>query len=1227
MKNNGNALRSMKLILLSLCFFVLFSQTNCQGQDESDEKEKTLYVISTSHLDTQWRWTIQKSIDEYLKATLDDNFKLLEDFPEYNFNFEGAFRYMMMKEYYPARYARMSDYIARGRWNVAGSTIENGDMNLVSPESLIRQTLLGNNFFEDEFGTRSTDIYLPDCFGFSYTMPTWMTHCGLNGFSTAKLAWGSSVGIPFDIGVWKGPDGSSIVAALNPGSYSSKLEDDLSVSKKWIDRVESLGKKSGAYAAYKYFGTGDTGGAPGRESCEWLEKSVKADGDIKVISAGTDDLYSDVTEEQKAKMQVYDSEMLMTKHGAGCYTAQAIMKRWNRHNELLADAAERAAAFADCLGAVKYPLETLNEAWVRFLWHTHHDDLTGTSIPEAYHFSWNDEILSMNQFASILTNSIGAVAQMLDTEVKGQPVVVYNPLSYERNDTVEATISYDTEAPEYVRVFDGAKEVPGQVVARDGKTITVAFVGTVPSVGVKVFDVRSSTKPCALPTGVTASENVLENSYYKVTLDNEGNIASIFDKVNDKEVLAEPCRLELRSDYSTEWPAWEIQYKDVESEAYAYVKDDVKIELVENGPARAAYEITRKCEGSTYIQKVSLAASGYDAHQVMVENLLDWRTKKTLLKAVFPFTVGSDHATYDLGMGTIQRKNNTDKLYEVPAQQWVDITAADGEYGVSVLSDSKYGWDKPSDNSLRLSLIHAPGVEKRYLHGSTQDLGQHKFAFAIAPHTGDWNKAYIPQMAAGMNQPLVAFQSAKHSGENGSEMSMVQVSSSQAFVKAVKKAERSEEVIVRVQELYGKKAENVALSVMGEITSAVIVNGCEQYIEDAKIVDGKVVFSLNPYQPMTFAITVSNIEPKAVLAESKPVSLPYNMDAFSFDSNRADGDFYKDITFPAEQMTGKVIADGVSFNIGKVTDGALNAVACKGQKIDLGKSGYKSLYILASAKGGDRTGVFKVGGKETVISVQDYNEKVVDRGTSNEVPYLKRDQVAWIGTHSHNPDGNMSYEFCNMYLYKIALPENGEVLTLPDNKNIVIFAVSMVNSPADAIVPAVELYDSLPYIPELASKPELRKNLALNKPVWADGTVNDEIPAMAVDGTIDNDSKWCSNSDGAHWLVVDLQEEYLVDKFIIKHSGVIKEMLEHGQRNSKNNTKDFKIQTSDDGKNNWKDLVTVEDNTEDITVHSISPEKLRYVRLYITEPTREKGKAARIFEFEIYGQSAEVAQK
>ena len=135
----------------------------------------------------------------------------------------------------------------------------------------------------------SDEYMLPDCFGFPASLPSILAHAGIKGFSTQKLssAWQpaprvggpdspeqSPLGIPFNVGIWEGPDGKTIIAALNPGGYGSNVNTDLSKEpsppvaggrggqeQDWVKRIDLDGKVTGVFADYHYVGTGDIGGA------------------------------------------------------------------------------------------------------------------------------------------------------------------------------------------------------------------------------------------------------------------------------------------------------------------------------------------------------------------------------------------------------------------------------------------------------------------------------------------------------------------------------------------------------------------------------------------------------------------------------------------------------------------------------------------------------------------------------------------------------------------------------------------------------------------------------------------------------------------------------------------------------------------------------------------------------------------------------------------------------
>jgi len=311
--DSGSPRIAAVLVVVALGFFLLagagFAQSNpfvTQPEQSVGKpnayvapdltKQRTLYVVGYAHLDTQWRWEFPQVISEFLPKTMRLNFDLFEKYPHYIFNFSGANRYRLMKEYFPADYAKVKQYVAAGRWFPAGSSGEEGDVNSPSPESIIRQVLYGNEYFRHDFGVASAEYMLPDCFGFPASLPSIMAAAGVKGFSTQKLTWGSAApvggpnspertpaGIPFNVGVWEGLDGKSVLAALNPQSYDGEIPYDLSKSSPtpigegyadWPKRLELDGQATGLYADYHYYGTGDTGGAPSESSVKLLEAIV-----------------------------------------------------------------------------------------------------------------------------------------------------------------------------------------------------------------------------------------------------------------------------------------------------------------------------------------------------------------------------------------------------------------------------------------------------------------------------------------------------------------------------------------------------------------------------------------------------------------------------------------------------------------------------------------------------------------------------------------------------------------------------------------------------------------------------------------------------------------------------------------------------------------------------------------------------------------------------------------
>lgn len=1107
-------------------------------------KEPTLYVVAYAHLDTQWRWEYPQVINEFLPKTMHDNFALFEKYPHYVFNFSGANRYRMMKEYWPADYAKVKQYVAAGRWFPAGSSMEESDVNSPSAESIIRQILYGNRFFQNEFGKTSAEYMLPDCFGFPASLPSILAHMGLRGFSTQKLTWNSAAsgggkgsleetpeGIPFNVGFWRGLDGRGVIAAFNPGSYGGQVREDISKSPTisdpnarnntidWPRRVQLNGKVSGLFADYHYYGTGDTGGAPREDSVRVMEAIVTrnaalmpayatsrapatvGDGPLNVISANAEQMFLNIRPEQINRLPVYQGDLLLTNHSAGSITSQTYQKRWNRKNELLADAAEKASVAASWLGSRPYPQQRLNNAWTLVMGGQFHDILPGTATPKAFEYSWNDDVLAMNQFAGVLTSATEAVASAMNTQTLGEAIVVYNPLNVSREDVVEATVSFKTPAPNSVRVLgpDG-REVLSQVLESKGDKAKLLFLAKVPSVGYAVFDVQPVAEPAKTAT-LRATTTSLENDRYRIELNSEGDVTSVFDKRLNREMLAAPLQLAINSDKPSQWPAWNMDWSDQQKVPRSFVHGPAQIRVVENGPVRVAVEVLRETENSKFLQTIRLSA-GDAGNRLEFANVIDWKTSEANLKATFPLTPSNRNATYNWDIGTIERGNNDDKKFEVPSHQWFDLTDRSGTFGVTVLSDCKYGSDKPDDHTLRLTLLRSPGIALRagYADQASQDWGHHEFVYGLASHENDWRSAQTDWHAQRLNQPLIAFQSDKHAGILRKTFSLLRINNTRVRVLALKKAEDTDEIVVRIVELDGRRQENVRISFAAPVVSARQVNGQEYQLGRATIVGGQLVTSLGRYEPRTFAVKLGRPPLKFPTPESQSLALNYDATVTTRDGQMTKTGFDgKGSALPAEMLPQSISYGGIAFKLGGTQEA--NAVIPQGQTISLPR-GAKRLYLLAAATDGDQQAVFKIGDNETAVTIQYWRgfigqwDNRIWKKTDVQVPtrtpppgtppdiaalmqrprtrvepygqmagiepgFIKRAPVAWFTSHHHNAAGvNAAYEYSYLFTYTFEVPSNAKTLTFPVNEHLRILAISVSNERTD-VRPAQPLYDTL----------------------------------------------------------------------------------------------------------------------------------------------------------------------
>ena len=1008
--------------------------------------KKKIYTISNAHLDTIWSWDFETTVNKYIYNTLNDNFQRFEKYPEYKFNFEGSYRYELMKEYYPEMWEKMKNHIAEGRWNVCGSAFENGDVNVPSPEALFRNILLGNEYFDKNFGKRSCDIFLPDCFGFGYALPSIMHHANLKGFTTQKLTWGSAYGIPFDLGKWYGVDGNYVYGNTNPGSYVTsflKVRDKKFIADKLKDN-----EKYDLPMTAAFHGVGDRGGAPKEISiktvCEEIRKNDTSD--VEVLSAPADQIFRDIDalpEETKQKLPVWNNELVMTNHAVGGYTSRAIGKRWNRRNEEIADMAERACVTATTLNGYEYPQETLTKAWKRVIAHQFHDDLPGTSVQRAYRRSWNDYAMSLNQFTNEYEGAVKSIASKLDTSfVKGTAVAINNPMEYERTGVVVVKVPSKFCGRNMTVLDATGKEYPAQITEVKNGFTTVLMYVTIPAMGYKVFDLRN--RKCQIKSKLSVSINKLENEKYIVILNSNGDISSVFDKELKKEILQKPITTGI-FDYngSLSWPAWELNFEELNREPQNTTKIK-KIRVIENGPCRVALEIIKTFGDSTFNTIVALSRGG---NVVEVYNETEWRSKRHLAKEIFSFTAESPVATYDLGLGAIKRGNMNDKLFEVPAQKWADITDDNDDFGVSVISECKYGWDKFDNNTLRLTLMHTP--LKNYKVDSMQsmmELGLNRYSYAIYSHKG--TVAHDTQTEArNFVMPMSSFILSKHEGEF-SEYSFGSLSGN-AILRAVKKAENSDEIIIRIGESEKKAQKGVTFTLNTEILSAREIYASEEHISDVQLVDGKLVFDLKPYEIRSFALTVKKADAKA---ETKfNVGITGNVNAFSTNA-KPTGDLpVINKTIPVEIAPETIISNGVKFKLPKD-----KGMLCGGQSLSL-PEGTKKAHLLMASLNGDK--LVKIN--EYAYKINDITEYYAgwDLYDFKEVAYTKPGKLAYEFTHSHTENGDAQCQ--QLFFWHVEVNVDGNnFVTLPVDRDILVLSV-VADTENDTCVIACDLYDKI----------------------------------------------------------------------------------------------------------------------------------------------------------------------
>jgi len=835
-------------------------------------QQATFHLTGNSHIDAAWLWPWTETVD-VVKRTFSTALQLMNEYPDYTYT-QSAAQY---NSWMAAKYPDMNDQIKRrikeGRWEIVGGMWVEPDLNMPDGESQVRSILVGKRFFQKEYGVDVRIGWNPDSFGYTWQLPQIYKRSGIDYFVTQKMTWNDTNQLPFKLFWWESPDGSKVLTYF-PHDYGNGNLNPVRLS---YDLANARKQAPGLTEMMDLYGSGDHGGGPTRavldEGNHWIQpdkvvpqmkfgtaQSFFTGVESKIATDSTTWDYDSIAKgykpptpvDGKVSIPTWKTELYFEYH-RGVMTTQANHKRNMRESEIWALDAEKYASLAWLQGK-PYPGNELTEAWKKITFNQFHDLAAGSGIGVIYKDAQSDYDQVRWSTNEISQKALQAITAEVDTKVPaGVPVIVYNPLAWERSGSVAVDVQLPASSPNGVSVLDAANHVlPSQVLQSDAKTNSYHLsvdVKDVPSLGYTLLHVVPGTKPFA--SDLKAEGLTLENAALKVVVDKEtGCITSLYDKQTKFESLAaRACGNQLQTfkDLPKDYDAWNIDPGTLDH--FTAIDKADSVELVEKGPLHAVIRVTRNWQSSKFVQDITLA-EGSD--EVNIVNDIDWHETHVLLKAAFPLAASSTKATYEVPYGSIQRttlRTNTweQAQFEVPALRWADL--GDGQHGFSLLNESKYGYDD-KDNVLRISLLRSPTSPD-----AEADRGHHHFNYALYPHSGDWKQALTVRRGYEYNYKLQAMQVESHAGTLPAKYSYVTVKPETVVLTALKKAEDDNGLIFRVYEWAGKSGD-VQFHVPKGATGATSTNLMEKPEGEALKIDGDTVTApIHPFEILTVKVT------------------------------------------------------------------------------------------------------------------------------------------------------------------------------------------------------------------------------------------------------------------------------------------------------------------------------------------------------------------------------------
>ncbi|KAM3113613.1 alpha-mannosidase [Phormidesmis sp. 146-33] len=772
-------------------------------------KKHTIFLLGHAHLDMAWLWDVEetwKAAERTFTSVLD----LQRDFPELTFCHTTPALYDWIEHHRPEIFAQIQTQVKAGKWEVVGGMWVEPEMNLITGESIARHLLYGQHYCQEKFGKICRVAWLPDTFGFNSQTPQFLKQAGIDYFVTQKLRWNDTTQFPDDWFNWQAPDGSQVKSLMS--SPIGEAIDPIKMANFTWDWVKKTGQPNSLWL----FGVGDHGGGPTRDMLEVAQRWQRSPFFPK-LEFTTAIKYLKSLESPK---NTWADELYLEFH-RGCYTTHADQKKQNRDCETLLYQTELWASLATISTQKLYPKAELEIAWKKVLFNQFHDILPGSSIPQVFvdaTRNWKevDRILS-----EIKLQSLKAIANQISLpsppHSEARAIVVFNSLNWQHSQVV--TLFEEGDQNWQIYTLEGQEIATESICySQPQKTFSLtSFLAEVPAIGYRCY--------WLCPSETNASSNqlkepyVLENAFLRVAIDSKtGNLSSVFDKGAQREVLnGQGNQLQAFRDEGQYWDAWNI-----DPNYASHPLPPAELVLIAGSQQRfqSSISLQRKIGRSVFYERYSLEPN---SAVLKMFTLVDWQERHVLVKAAFPLNLDADVATYEIACGAIQRttkpENDRDQAkWEVSAIGWADLSQAD--YGVSVLSDCKQGYDC-QPGQIRLTLLR--GSE---FPDPEADLGLHTFTYALYPHAGNWQIAQTDRQSRELNQPLTVLKLDRSNpdGTLAAIASLLNLQSKNLILSAFKQSEANpEEYILRCYECHGQPAElnlhsDLGLTIFNEVT-------------------------------------------------------------------------------------------------------------------------------------------------------------------------------------------------------------------------------------------------------------------------------------------------------------------------------------------------------------------------------------------------------------------------